>query len=71
MLLLAATGIGVLKVIGIAAFAAWVALVVCVTTALSGVFQTALYHYAANDMPPAAFATAELERAFVPKRNRR
>jgi hypothetical protein len=70
VLLLAATGIGVLTVIGIVAFAAWVALVLCVTTALSGVFQTALYHYAANDMPPAAFATAELEHAFVPKRTR-
>jgi hypothetical protein len=70
VLLLVATGIGVLKVIGIAAFAAWVALVLCVTTALTGIFQTALYHYAANDMPPAAFATVELEHAFVPKRNR-
>jgi hypothetical protein len=70
VLLLAATGIGVLTVIGIVTFAAWVALVVCVTSALSGVFQTALYHYAANDMPPAAFATVELENAFVPKGNR-
>jgi hypothetical protein len=70
VLLLAATGIGVLKVVGIVAFVAWVALVMCVTTALSGVFQTALYHYAANDMPPGAFATAELESAFVPKRSR-
>jgi hypothetical protein len=70
LLLLAATGIGVLTVIGIVAFAAWVALVLCVTTALTGVFQTALYHYAANDMPPGAFATAELESAFVPRRNR-
>jgi len=70
VLLLAATGIGVLKVVGIAAFVAWVALVMCVTSALSGVFQTALYHYAANDMPPLAFANADLERAFVPKRSR-
>jgi hypothetical protein len=73
VLLLAATGIATLKIIGIAAFVAWVALVACVTTALSGVFQTALYHYAANDMPPGAFAfaPATLEQAFVPKRNRR
>ena len=56
---------------GIAVFALWIALVVCVTSALSGVFQTALYHYAANGMPPAAFAPATLERAFVPKRSRR
>jgi hypothetical protein len=71
VLLLAATGVGVLKVLAIAVFAAWVALVMCVTTALSGVFQTALYHYAANDMPPTAFDTAALEHAFVAKRNRR
>jgi hypothetical protein len=71
VLLLATTGIGVLTVIGIGAFVAWVFLVACVTTALSGVFQTALYHYAANGMPPAAFAPAALEGAFVPKRRRR
>jgi Family of unknown function (DUF6159) len=70
VLLLATTGIGVLKVIGIAAFVAWVGLVVCVTSALSGVFQAALYHYAANGMPPAAFAPAALEGAFRPKRRR-
>jgi Family of unknown function (DUF6159) len=71
VLLLATTGIVVLQVIGIAAFVAWVALVSCVTMALSGIFQTALYHYAANGMPPAAFASATLEHAFVPKRRRR
>jgi len=37
---------------------------VCVTTALSGVFQTRSYHYGRNGMPPAAFAPAALERAF-------
>jgi hypothetical protein len=71
VLLLATTGIVVLQVIGIAAFVAWVALVACVTMALSGIFQTALYHYAANGMPPAAFASTTLEHAFVPKRSRR
>jgi hypothetical protein len=71
LLLLATTGILVLQVIGIGAFAVWVGLVVCVTSALSGVFQTALYHYAANGMPPAAFAPAALEGAFRPKRRRR
>jgi hypothetical protein len=49
--------------------ALWVLTVLCVTSALSGVFQTALYHYAANGMPPAAFQQAHLERAFVPKRS--
>jgi Family of unknown function (DUF6159) len=70
VLLLATAGIGVLTVIGVAAFVAWVLLVACVTTALSGVFQTALYHYAANGMPPAAFARSEIEGAFRPKRRR-
>jgi Family of unknown function (DUF6159) len=70
LLLFAATGVLALQVIGIGAFAIWVGLVICVTGALSGVFQTALYHYAANDMPPAAFARAELEGAFRPKRGR-
>jgi Family of unknown function (DUF6159) len=71
VLLLATAGIGILTVIGVGLFAVWVGLVVCVTSALSGVFQTALYHYAANGMPPAAFAPATLEGAFRPKRNRR
>jgi hypothetical protein len=42
--------------------------VIAVTSALSGIFQTALYHYAANGMPPAAFAGAELREAFVARR---
>ncbi len=70
VLLLAGTGVLVLQVVGIAAFALWVGLVVCVTSALSGIFQTALYHYAANGMPPAAFASADLQHAFVAKRRR-
>ena len=45
------------------------AIVLAVTAALSGVFQTALYHYAANDMPPTAFSESELRGAFRPRRN--
>ena len=67
LLLLAGTGIAVLQVIGIGAFAVWVGLVVCVTSALSGVFQTALYHYAANGMPPAAFAPADPRARLRPQ----
>ncbi len=44
------------------------AIVLAITAALSGVFQTALYHYAANGMPPAAFAETELRGAFRPRR---
>ncbi|HEY3831980.1 MAG TPA: DUF6159 family protein [Acidimicrobiia bacterium] len=43
------------------------AVVLAVTAALTGVFQTALYHYAANGMPPAAFAESELRGAFKPR----
>ncbi len=43
------------------------AVVLAITAALSGVFQTALYHYAANGMPPAAFAESELRGAFRPR----
>ena len=47
---------------------AYAAVVLAVTAALSGVFQTALYHYAANGMPPAAFAESTLRGAFRPRR---
>ncbi len=43
--------------------------VMAITSALSGVFQTALYHYAANGMPPAAFAESDLRGAFRPRRS--
>lgn len=68
LLLLAATGIGVLAGIGIVAFVLWVAVVIAVTSALSVVYQTALYHYAANGMPPAAFAHVDFRSSFTAKR---
>jgi hypothetical protein len=45
------------------------AVVLAITAALTGVFQTALYHYAANGMPPAAFAESELRGAFKPRQS--
>jgi hypothetical protein len=45
------------------------AVVLAITAALTGVFQTALYHYAANGMPPAAFSESDLRGAFRPRRN--
>lgn len=39
-------------------------------SAMSGIYQTALYHYAANGMPPAAFADANLGGAFIARRRR-
>jgi len=52
-------------IVGIAVV--YAAIVLAITAALSGVFQTALYHYAANGMPPAAFAESELRGAFRPR----
>lgn len=65
-----ASGVALIAVPLVVAGAVWVIGTMCVTSALSGVFQTALYHYAANGMPPAAFADAHLDRAFVPRRSR-
>ncbi|MFL6123979.1 DUF6159 family protein [Actinophytocola sp.] len=41
---------------------------VIVTTALSGIYQTALYHYAAGRAVPQEFAATDLAHAFPPKR---
>lgn len=71
LLLLAATGVGVLIGLGIALFVVWLAVVMTVTTALSAVYQTALYHFAANGMPPAAFADIDFTNSFVAKRRGR
>jgi hypothetical protein len=40
---------------------------IIVTSALSGIYQTALYHYAAERAVPAEFANADLGHAFPPK----
>jgi hypothetical protein len=71
VVMLASTAGGVIMVAGIVLFVLWVLAVMAVTTALSAVFQTALYHYAANGMPPAAFAQANLDTAFRPRRSNR
>ena len=67
---LAAAGFAVGDVAGwtmLAAALAWILVVTVVISALSGIFQTALYRYA-SDLPTGAFATARLEQAFAPKR---
>ena len=70
LLLLLATGVTALAVLGVVLFAIWVAVVVTVSSALGVVYQTALYHYAANGMPPAAFAQFDFANSFVAKRRR-
>jgi hypothetical protein len=46
----------------------WFLVSLVVTSALSGIYQTALYHYAADRDVPAEFAGADLAGAFPPKR---
>jgi len=41
---------------------------IIVTSALSGIYQTALYHFAAERSVPQEFAGADLDHAFPPKR---
>jgi len=51
----------------VVAAVAWILLVTMVISALSGIFQTALYRYA-NGMAAGAFAPAALDDAFAAKR---
>ncbi len=47
----------------------WLLLVAVVTSALSGIYQTALYRYAASGTVAPAFADANLGQAFPPRRS--
>lgn len=60
----AATGVVALQVIGLTLGIAWVLAVIAVTSALSAVFKTALYRYAARQPVDVAFDTADLSGAF-------
>lgn len=71
VLLLAATGSAPLIAVGVGLFVVWVAVVSVVTSAMTVVFQTALYRFASNGDVPAAFASADLPSAFVPKKARK
>jgi Family of unknown function (DUF6159) len=46
----------------------WFLISLVVISALSGIYQTALYHYAAEQAVPQEFAGADLEHAFPQKR---
>jgi hypothetical protein len=45
----------------------WIVAVVCWSSAMSAVFQLALYRYAVDGQAPGAFATVDLGHAFAPK----
>ena len=49
--------------------AVWIIAVICWTSAMSSVFQLALYRYAADGQAPAAFTSVELGTAFQQKRS--
>lgn len=63
--LLAASGVRVLTVVGIIAAVVWLLVVTVVLTALSAIFQTALYLYATTGRPPAGFEQAPLAQSFA------
>ncbi len=60
----AATGLAVVTVAAIVAGGVWIALVGVVMSALTAVFQTALYHYATTGRVPDGFEAAHLPEAF-------
>ncbi len=69
--LLVALGVATGNAIGIALFAvlgvAWLLVAATVIAALSGIYRTALYRYAATGMVPSEFAGVELDQAFKPR----
>ncbi|WP_433195011.1 DUF6159 family protein [Nocardia sp. CA-107356] len=60
-LLVSSAGVGlVVAALGIA----WLIVTVIVVSALSGIYQTALYRYTVDGSSPVAFATADLSQSF-------
>jgi len=56
--------------VGIFVGVAWVAIVSVVTSTLSGIFRTALYHFASGQPVPAEFDHAQLAGAFQTRKGR-
>jgi hypothetical protein len=67
MAVVAATGLTVLIVVAAVALAVWVGGVIAVSSALSGIFQAALYRYASTGHAPTGFRDDELAAAFRPR----
>jgi hypothetical protein len=63
-----ATGNGVVIGLAVGVAIAWIAVVMVVLAALSGIYRTALYRYAVDDRAPQAFSGTDLSGAFAPKR---
>ncbi|MGQ0802264.1 MAG: DUF6159 family protein [Actinomycetota bacterium] len=66
-----ATGSGVVAGVAIGIAVAWIAIVMVVLSALSGIYRTALYRYAVDSKAPQAFAGTDLSGAFAAKRRGR
>ena len=63
---LGTVGLVVLGAIGVA----WILVASVAVSALSGIYRTALYHFAANGQVPGEFSDINFHDAFQPRRNR-
>ncbi len=63
--LVAAAGSAVLTMVGVAVIAVYIGIVFAVISAMSGIFQAALYLYATTGTAPAGFENAELGSSFA------
>ena len=66
-----ATGNTAVMVVTIGIAVVWIAIVMLVLAALSGIYRTALYRYAVDGRAPQAFSSADLSGAFAAKRRGR
>ncbi len=64
----AATGSLVVIVAFASVAVAWIVVVSLVVSALTGIYRTALYRFAVDGVAPPAFASADLQHAFGPRR---
>ncbi len=64
----AATGVTAIIVVTVAIAVAWFAVAQAVIAALSGIFRTALYRYAADGVVPVPFQGTPLPQAFAPRK---
>jgi hypothetical protein len=63
-----ATGVTAIIVVAVAIAVAWFAIAQAVIAALSGIFRTALYRYAADGVVPVPFQGTPLPQAFAPRK---
>ncbi len=62
------SGVTAVIIAAIAVAAIWVLGVSVISAAMSGIFQTALYHYATTGQAPSGFTTQQMDAAFRPRR---